>query len=98
MLPAFEGEEATLRTEHEENLRQCDRLILYYGHANELWLRSMTRDLLRLPALGRTNPLQSKIAYLAQPSNPQKERFRSHELKVVNGLSGFNPQLLDDFV
>ncbi|HYV91305.1 MAG TPA: hypothetical protein VE978_05965 [Chitinophagales bacterium] len=98
MLPIFEGEEAQLRKEHEENLRQCDAVILYYGNANELWLRSMTRDLLRLPALGRAKPLLSKIAYLANPSTPQKERFRSNELTVINGLTGFNPQLLNDFM
>jgi len=98
MLPIFEGEEAQLRNEHEENLKQCDAVILYYGNANELWVRSMTRDLLRLPALGRTKPLISKIAYLANPSTPQKERFRSNELTVVNGLTGFSPQLLNDFM
>lgn len=57
----------------------------------------MTRDLLRLPALGRTQPLLASIAYLAPPSSTQKERFRSHELTVVNGLAGFNPEILNDF-
>ena len=98
MLPVFEGEEAQLRKEHEENLKQCDAVILYYGNANELWLRSMTRDLLRLPALGRDKPLLSKIAFLASPSTPQKERFRSNELTPVNGLAGFNASLLNDFI
>ena len=76
----------------------CDAVILYYGNANELWLRSMTRDLLRLPALGRTKPLLAKVAYLAGPPTPQKERFRSNELTVVNGINGFNTQLLNDFI
>ncbi|MBK9731653.1 MAG: TIR domain-containing protein [Chitinophagaceae bacterium] len=97
ILPIFEGEEADLRKEHEENLRTCDAILVYYGNANELWLRSMTRDLLRLPALGRTQPLLASIAYLAPPSSTQKERFRSHELTVVNGLAGFNPEILNDF-
>lgn len=98
MLPVFEGEEAQLRKEHEENLRMCDAVILYYGNANELWLRSMTRDLLRLPALERTKPLLAKLAYLAGPPTPQKERFRSNELTVVNGINGFNTQILNDFI
>lgn len=97
ILPVFEGAEADLRKEHEENLRTCDAILVYYGNANELWLRSMTRDMLRIPALGRSKPLLAGIAYLAGPSSPQKERFRSHELTVVNGLAGFNPDLFNDF-
>ncbi len=98
MVPIFEGEEAQLRDEHIENLKQCDAVLVYYGNQNELWLRSTLRDLLKLPALGRDKPLLSKIAYVASPSTPQKERFRSNELTVINGLTGFNPQLLDDFI
>lgn len=98
MLPVFDGEEAQLRKEHEENLRMCDAVFLYYGHANELWLRSMTRDLLRLPALNRTKPLLAKVAYLGAPATPQKERFRSNELTVIPGINGFDIQLLNDFI
>ena len=96
VLPIFEGSEADLRKEHEENLRACDAILVYYGNANELWLRSMTRDLLRIPALGRSKPLLASIAYLAGPASPQKERFRSHELTIINGLAGFNPDLFND--
>ena len=98
MLPFFEGEEAQLLNEHMENLKQCDAVIVYYGNQNELWLRSTLRDLLKLPALGRDKPLLSKIAYVAGPSTPQKERFRSNELTVINGITGFNPHLLNDFI
>lgn len=98
LLPIFDGDESQLRHEHEENLKLCDGLILFYGNANELWLRSMTRDMMRMPALGRQHPLLAKMAFVSEPATPQKERFRSHEMTVVNGIAGFKPELLNDFI
>jgi len=36
--------------------------------------------------------------YLVEPSGIQKERFRSHEVMVVNGLQGFKEESFQEFM
>ncbi len=97
IVPVFEGEQAQVREDHQENLKLCDGVIIYYGKGNELWLRAMMRDLLKAVGYGRTTPLDKKAVYIAGPSSPQKERFRSHEVTVINGLNGFDENMLSAF-
>jgi hypothetical protein len=86
MLPLFEGDESQIREDHIENLKICDVAIIFYGKANEIWLRSKTRDFLKISGYGREKPLKKKIIYLAGDPNPVKERFRSQDAEVVNGI------------
>jgi hypothetical protein len=97
-LPVFEGDETQVRLEHQESLKTCTGVMIFFGTGNELWLRSKLRDLMKIAGYGRTTPLTAKAVYLAPPSSPQKERFRSHDVTVVNGLTGFTPSSLDDFM
>jgi len=99
LLPIFEGDQSQLREEHQESLRTCDAALVYFGRGSELWLRSMMRDLLKAPGYGRSSPLDKKAVYVAGPSSPQKERFRTHEAAVISGLqdSGLNVKALDEF-
>ncbi|MCB9251580.1 MAG: toll/interleukin-1 receptor domain-containing protein [Flavobacteriales bacterium] len=83
VLPAFEGDQTDIRLDHQENLINCDAVIIYYGNANELWLRSKMRDLLKMAGYGRKKKLLAKTVFIAEPMNPQKERFRSHDLNVL---------------
>lgn len=88
VLPIFEGEESMIREDHIENLKMCNAAIIYYGNANEIWLRSKTRDFLKINGYGREKPLQVKAVYLGNPSNQSKERFRTLEAEIINGIEG----------
>jgi hypothetical protein len=96
--PIFEGDPAEVRLDHQENLRLCDGLIVYYGDVHELWLRAKLRDVLKIGGYGRTEPIKVKAIYVAPPLNPQKERFRTLEAKVIHGENGLERHLLDGFV
>jgi hypothetical protein len=98
VLPIFEGKEEDVMNDHHENLKTCDAAVIYYGTGSELWLRSITRDLTKIAGYGRPHPLLNKTVFLGPPGSRQKERFRSHDLLVINGLTGFSPSLLDPFV
>lgn len=89
MLPIFEGEESQIREDHIENLKMCDAAIIFFGNANEIWLRSKTRDFLKINGYGREKPLKVKAIYLAGASSMAKERFRSQDAEVINGMSEF---------
>ncbi|MES2373035.1 MAG: toll/interleukin-1 receptor domain-containing protein [Bacteroidota bacterium] len=89
MIPIFEGEESQIREDHIENLKMCDAAIIFFGNANEIWLRSKTRDFLKISGYGREKPLNVKAVYLAGTSNPSKDRFRSQDAEVINGMTEF---------
>lgn len=89
LVPLFEGDESDIRNDHIENLKICDAAIIYYGKANELWLRSKMRDFLKISGYGRENPIAVKAIYLGGPNTPAKEQFRSLGTDVINGLSEF---------
>jgi hypothetical protein len=96
IIPAFDGDQTELRLDHQENLKICDAVIIYYGNGSDLWLRSKTRDLLKVVGYGRDKPLIMKGIIIAPPINAQKERFKSHELKVIN-VSMNNFLYLEEF-
>jgi hypothetical protein len=97
-LPVFEGDETQIRIDYQESLNSCTGAIIYFGAGNELWLRSKMRDFMKVAGYGRITPLDAKAVYIADPLSDQKERFRSHELMVINGINGFNPQLMNDYI
>ncbi len=81
----FEGDEATVRQDHQENLSLCDAAIIYYGKATEVWLRAKLRDFLKVAGYGRKKPLAARAVYIGEPARPDKERFRTHEAMVIRG-------------
>jgi len=98
LLPIFDGDNAQMRQAHLDNLKICDAVIIYYGAGNYRWVGSMKSDLMRLPAMGRTNPLLEKTFYIAGPADPDKEKFKSNDVGIINGISGFKPELFKQFI
>lgn len=95
VLPLFHEDEAEARLEHDENLRSCDVLVLYYGAGDEGWLRRKMRELQKSAALEREKPWLARAIYVAGPPTPQKERFRTHELTLIREPSaGFDGSVL----
>lgn len=99
ILPLFDGDEEEVRLEHEETLRTCDAVLLYYGESGEPWLRRKLREIQKSAGQGREQPLLARSIYLASPPSPQKERFRTLEALVVREApQGFEPAVLDPFL
>jgi len=96
--PVFEGDEAEIREEHEENLRNCDAVLILYGQACECWLRRKLRELLKSAGLGRTKPKPATAISLVPPRSAEKESFRSHEVAVIPQMDGFSPEPLRPFI
>ena len=96
--PLFEGDEREIREAHEDALRQCDGVLLFYGNANEAWLRRKLTDVQKSPGNGRTKPAPELCVALAPPRTPAKERFRTHYCGVVAQWTGCDPAPLQPFV
>jgi hypothetical protein len=98
LFPLFSGSEEEIRLEHMENLKMCDGVLIYYGEANELWLRAKLRELLKIMGYGRTQPLLHKGIFMADPQTETKERLRTHEALVMRGFGAFDAATLHPFI
>jgi TIR domain/Domain of unknown function (DUF4062) len=96
--PVFEGDEAEIREDHDDNLRTCDGVLIFYGSTNECWLRRKLREVQKSPGYGRTKPAPVVGIVLAPPKAAGKERFRTHEAMVIPQLDGFSADALREFV
>lgn len=96
--PLFEGDEREIREAHEDALRQCDGVLLFYGNANEAWLRRKLTEVQKSPGNGRTKPAPELCVVQAPPRTPAKERFRTHYCRVVAQWSGCDAAPLQPFV
>ena len=90
VLPDYEQ---TGSQQSEEQLRQSDAVLIYYGQASGLWLK---RRLLALKKTlyGRLKPLVAKAVYLA----PSKQGVTEPALPVIQGMPAFSPTVLEPFL
>jgi hypothetical protein len=98
LLPLFEGNETERREMHKEYLTLCDAMIIYYDHANELWLNTKLNDLRKAPGYGRTKPIQVSTVLVSGEKNRHKERFRSREAEVIKHFGSFSRDVLSSFI
>jgi hypothetical protein len=92
-----EGADAALA--HRESMVNCDAALIYYGNANQMWLRSKLWDLQKAKGWGRTSPLSAKAVYVTGPQTTEKQCFRTHEVPlVIQNFGGFTPDALQPFV
>jgi hypothetical protein len=96
--PLFEGAESEVREYHEENLRCCSGALIFYGSANEAWLRRKLRELKKSVGYGRTVPNLVVGVCLIGAKTPEKERFRTHEALLIPQWAGFTPDALQAFI
>jgi len=96
--PVFEGDEAEVRENHEENLRDCDAAVILYGKVNELWVRRKLRELQKSAGYGRTKPLRALAISLIAPETAEKQKFRTHEAMVINQSGDLVPECLQPFI
>lgn len=98
MPSVLDGEPQQLREYHEGNLGLADGVLLYWGAADELWLRLKMQDLLRIRGLSRTAPFKASAVYLADPQIDEKREFVTREATVIRHSGDFLPDTLVPFV
>jgi hypothetical protein len=98
LLPAFEGDEAQIKEYHKESLMDCDAVLIYYGRANDIWLRMKQRELQKIAGYGRKRPLLGKAIYITGPPTPPKELIRDREAFVIKNYEPFTQGCLEPFL
>jgi hypothetical protein len=94
ITPADEGEEVQLRQNHQENLKICDGVMIWWGSTKKIWLDYMMRDLDRARGLGRGSPFRAKAVCIGEPVGPEKTEFMTHKAQIIRFLNGFAPEPL----
>jgi hypothetical protein len=89
-LPLMTGEEEDVNKENEKNLMECEVAIIFYGLANEIWVRQQLRDLQQADGEGRTKPSPLKAIYITEPMNKPKEIYKTHEALVIKNRGEFS--------
>jgi len=98
-LPGFDVEEARVQEVHQQNLEDCDAVLVYYGVAGKSWVDIKLRELIKARGYrgGRTIAVQA--VYVAPPSDRRKERFRTLSAEVIRQEGErFDPGLLEGVV
>ena len=91
VLPLFDGDEAEVRLDHEDNLRTCDAAIIYHGLGHDLFLQRKLRELRKIATGSAENRLRVKAVCIAPPTTPEKKSFRTLEALVIAQKEGFDP-------
>ncbi len=98
LRPIFDGDETEIRECHEENMRACHAVLIYYGAANELWLRRKLRDIQRIEGVGRTEPMRATGILVAPPIRPDKLHFHTHQAIVIPQMNGLSVEAFAPFL
>ena len=98
ILPVMEGDEAQAAQDHKDSLLYCDAVMIYYGQANEIWLRMKLRELQKIAGYGRTQPMLARAIYIDDPPTARKDQFKTHEALVIRNYGPFSPELLKPFL
>ncbi len=96
--PSSESDEAAVRECHDENLRICDGVVLFFGVTSEAWVRRKMREIQKSVGYGRAGPLPLVAVTCLMPRTPEKDRFRTHEALLISQTSDFSPELLRPFI
>ncbi|HEV2763038.1 MAG TPA: TIR domain-containing protein [Pyrinomonadaceae bacterium] len=96
----FDQESNEKLTEHHRKyLKECDAALVYYGNADEFWVRKNLEDLMKAAGYGRETDWAASAVFVGSPPNEQKEDFLTHMVPlVIRNFAGFNPEDLRDFV
>jgi hypothetical protein len=96
--PVFDGDEAETRAYHQENLQSCDGALIFYGAANECWLRGKLGELKKSVGYRQTKVKPIVGICLIAPRTAAKERLLTHEAVLMPQWEGLSPDGLQPFV
>lgn len=81
---------------HQEKLRSCDAVLVFYGIANTMKFK--LAELRNIDVLRDKKPLLAKGIYVAGPETDHKRAFTTHEALVMKNFGEFSPELIKPFL
>lgn len=85
------------RKDNREKLLQCDAVLLYWGHASELWVDEKLRELAQAVGWRRAR-FAAKGIFATDPNSTVKQGFKTREATVIHNFQSFSRETLEAFV
>lgn len=96
-LPMECGKPVEIRTDLEQNMLECDALIVIYGNSTVKWVREHLRQSRKILAQ-RERPLQALAVYEGPPMPKDNLGFKLPNMKTLDCKEGLNEQELKSFL
>jgi hypothetical protein len=96
--PIFEGELMDVRYIHQENLKRCDGVIIYYGKTSDAWIKTKLQDVRKAPGFGRSKPLRAKAVYLEGEKTIDLAFILNQKTMILGNKGPFKSVYLDSFL
>lgn len=97
MLPIQEADPASKRRDLEQNLLECDGVIVVYGSSTVAWVREQLRQARKILAV-RETPLQAFAVFEGPPEEKEALDLKFRNMHVLNCRKGLDDAALMQFL
>ena len=98
ILSNFDGNPDDIRIKHNDNLKQCDAALIYYGNENEGWIKSKQKELLKSLGLGRKKPISPQAILIENESQLKDSLSINEKAMILQNQEGFSPKVMEPFL
>jgi hypothetical protein len=96
-IPMLQGSTEDVRLDLEENIVECDALLMIYGQANPVWVRGQLRLHSKLKHR-RREPVKAFAICLAPPESKADIGMDLPECRQIDCRSGLTPEMVRQFL
>jgi hypothetical protein len=96
-LPLWDGPPESVRKDLEDNLLECDGLIIVYGSTEPSWVRDQLRQGRKI-LIKRKRELAAMAVFIGPPEQKSDIAVRLPNLMLLDGSHGMNGATLDPFL
>jgi hypothetical protein len=97
-LPLRDGDPAEIRADLEQNLMDCDAMMVIFGAAQPIWARSQLQMARKLAAVRDKGPLPIAVYEGPPPETKAKLNYRLPRMEVLNCRAGLDGAELRRFI
>lgn len=97
VLPSWTGDPTEVRTDLEQNLMDCDGMIVIYGSTTVTWVREQLRQCRKTLAM-RDRPLHALAVYEGPPGEKEPLNLKLHNMQTLNCRNCLSQSALESFL
>ncbi len=96
-MPVQIGKSAEIREDLEQNLLECDGVIVVYGETPVTWVREQLRQCRKILSM-RERPLKALAVYVGPPEQKVPLDLRLRNMHIIDCRKGYKDDELISFI